>query len=67
MNRIDKFVVFRSLKEQHLRQILELELQSVQERIMQSAEIKFTFECSDTAKGLLLKEGVEMAGDRVST
>ena len=34
MNRIDKVVVFRSLKEHHLRQILELELQAVQDRIM---------------------------------
>jgi ATP-dependent Clp protease ATP-binding subunit ClpB len=60
MNRIDKVVVFRSLKEHHLRQILELELQAVQERIMQSADIKFTFECSEAAKELLLKEGVEL-------
>jgi hypothetical protein len=37
MNRIDKVVVFRSLKEHHLRQILDLELQAVQDRIMQSA------------------------------
>jgi ATP-dependent Clp protease ATP-binding subunit ClpB len=59
MNRIDKIVVFRSLKEQHLRQILGLELQALQERIMRSADIKFTFECSEAAKELLLKEGVE--------
>ncbi len=32
MNRIDKVVVFRSLKEHHLRQILDLELQAVQDR-----------------------------------
>src|SRR5512132_1589782 len=47
MNRIDKVVVFRSLKEHHLRQILELELAAVQDRIMQSAGIKFVFQCSD--------------------
>src|SRR5881398_3404396 len=34
MNRIDKVVVFRSLKEHHLRQILDLELAAVQDRIM---------------------------------
>ena len=59
MNRIDKVVVFRSLKEHHLRQILELELAAVQDRIMQSAGIKFVFQCSDTAKDTLLKEGLD--------
>src|ERR671922_1636847 len=46
MNRIDKVVVFRSLKEHHLKQILELELQAVQQRILQSAGVKFVFQCS---------------------
>src|SRR5262245_2655395 len=41
MNRIDKVVVFHSLNEQHLRQILELELQALQDRIMSSANTKF--------------------------
>jgi ATP-dependent Clp protease ATP-binding subunit ClpA len=59
MNRIDKVVVFRSLKEHHLRQILDLELQSVQDRIMLSAGTKFIFQCSDTAKDMLLKEGID--------
>jgi ATP-dependent Clp protease ATP-binding subunit ClpA len=59
MNRIDKVVVFRSLKEHHLRQILELELQAVQERIMQGSGTKFVFQCSETAKDTLLKEGLD--------
>ncbi|MEJ7615744.1 MAG: AAA family ATPase [Pyrinomonadaceae bacterium] len=59
MNRIDKVVVFRSLKEHHLRQILELELQSVQDRIMHSAGVKFVFQCSDAAKDMLLREGID--------
>jgi ATP-dependent Clp protease ATP-binding subunit ClpA len=59
MNRIDKVVVFRSLKEHHLRQILELELASVQDRIMRSAGTKFVFQCSDSAKDMLLKEGID--------
>src|ERR687884_338471 len=59
MNRIDKVVVFRSLKEHHLRQILDLELQAVQDRIMQSAGTKFVFRCSDAAKDMLLKEGID--------
>src|SRR6266568_4979838 len=59
MNRIDKVVVFRSLKEHHLRQILDLELQAVQDRIMASAGTKFVFQCSDTAKDMLLQEGLD--------
>src|SRR5215204_2511866 len=59
MNRIDKVVVFRSLKERHLRLILDLELQAVQDRIMQSSGTKFVFQCSDTAKDMLLKEGLD--------
>ncbi|HYJ46361.1 MAG TPA: AAA family ATPase, partial [Pyrinomonadaceae bacterium] len=59
MNRIDKVVVFRSLKEHHLRQILDLELQAVQDRIMLSAGTKFIFQCSDAAKDMLLREGID--------
>ena len=59
MNRIDKVVVFRSLKEHHLRQILDLELQAVQDRIMKSAGTKFVFQCSDAAKDFLLEEGID--------
>jgi len=59
MNRIDKVVVFRSLKEHHLRQILDLELQAVQDRIMTSAGTKFVFQCSDAAKDMLLQEGLD--------
>ena len=60
MNRIDKVVVFRSLKENHLRNILEIELDSVQDRITESAETKFAFECSDEAKEFLLQEGIDL-------
>ena len=44
MNRIDKVVVFRSLKEHHLRKILDIELTAVQDRITESAGTKFIFE-----------------------
>src|SRR5882724_167131 len=59
MNRIDKVVVFRSLEEHHLREILDLELHDVQDRIMTSARTKFLFHCSDRVKELLLKEGID--------
>ena len=59
MNRIDKVVVFHSLNERHLRQILDLELRSLQERITRSARTKFFFNCSDSVKELLLREGMD--------
>src|SRR3954470_10320577 len=59
MNRIDKVVVFRSLKEHHLKQILDLELQAVQDRIMRAAGTKFVFQCSESAKDFLLQEGID--------
>src|SRR4026207_2366129 len=60
MNRIDKVVVFRSLKEHHLRQILDIELRSVQDRITESAGTKFIFECTTEAKEYLLGEGIDL-------
>ena len=59
MNRIDKVVVFHSLNERHLRQILDLELRSLQDRIVRSARTKFFFNCSDSVKELLLREGMD--------
>jgi ATP-dependent Clp protease ATP-binding subunit ClpA len=59
MNRIDKVVVFRSLKEHHLRQILDLELQAVQDRVMLSTGPKFVFQCSEPAKVMLLRVGLD--------
>lgn len=60
MNRIDKVVVFRSLREHHLRKILEIELTAVQDRITESAGTKFIFECEDGAKDFLLNEGIDL-------
>jgi len=59
MNRIDKLVVFHSLTEQHLWQILDLELCALQGRIMRSARTKFFFSCSESVKKLLLHEGMD--------
>jgi ATP-dependent Clp protease ATP-binding subunit ClpB len=60
MNRIDKVVVFRSLKHQQMQQILELELRAVQRRIDEGMGERFTFKVTDEAKELLLREGVEL-------
>ena len=59
MNRIDKVVVFRSLRDEHLRQILEIELTAVQERIMRGSGEKFVFKCTPEAKQFLLDEGID--------
>ncbi len=59
MNRIDKVVVFRSLKEHHLKQILDLELAQVQTRILKGTSEKFIFTCTDEAKQFLLDEGID--------
>jgi ATP-dependent Clp protease ATP-binding subunit ClpB len=59
MNRIDKVVVFRSLKDYHLKQILELELTQVQSRIMRGSGEKFVFHCTEGAKQFLLDEGID--------
>lgn len=59
MNRIDKVVVFRSLRDEHLRQILEIELNAVQERITRGSGDKFVFKCTEAAKKFLLDEGID--------
>ncbi len=59
MNRIDKVVVFRSLRDEHLRQILEIELNAVQERVMRGSGEKFVFGLTNEAKQFLLDEGID--------
>jgi ATP-dependent Clp protease ATP-binding subunit ClpA len=61
MNRIDKVVVFRTLNQQDLRQILDIELNDVQNRIMSSQSDKqFIFRCTAEAKEFLLQEGTDL-------
>ncbi|HEV3276612.1 MAG TPA: AAA family ATPase [Terriglobia bacterium] len=61
MNRIDKVIVFRSLKEDHLEKILDIELSRVQERIISSISARqFVFNCTRSARDFLLREGVDM-------
>src|SRR3989442_3650543 len=61
MNRIDKVVVFRTLNQQHLRQILDIELNDVQNRIMASQpDRQFIFPCTLEAKDFLLREGTDL-------
>ena len=60
MNRIDKSVVFRTLRSEHLQQILEIELGMGQQRIlMASAVNQFVFSCTPKVKSFLLHEGTD--------
>jgi ATP-dependent Clp protease ATP-binding subunit ClpA len=60
MNRIDKSVVFRTLRAEHLQQILEIELGMVQQRILTaSAMNQFVFSCTTKVKSFLLHEGTD--------
>jgi ATP-dependent Clp protease ATP-binding subunit ClpA len=60
MNRIDKVLVFRTLSAQQLRQILSLELDEVQRRIISTQQDHvFWFHCTEAARDFLLKEGTD--------
>src|SRR5579859_4445155 len=60
MNRIDKIVVFKTLKPEHLEQILEIELGMVQQRILQATgNSQFVFSCTSPVKQFLLQEGTD--------
>jgi len=60
MNRIDKVVVFKTLRPEHLTQILEIELGMVQQRVLQAAGAnQFVFNCTSKVKEFLLHEGTD--------
>src|ERR1700682_1889777 len=60
MNRIDKTVVFKTLRDEHLSQILDIELGMVQQRVLMAAGTnQFVFNCTPGAKSFLLKEGTD--------
>jgi ATP-dependent Clp protease ATP-binding subunit ClpA len=60
MNRIDKVVVFKTLRREHLEKILEIELGLVQQRILTATgNNQFVFSCTPRVKSLLLEEGTD--------
>jgi ATP-dependent Clp protease ATP-binding subunit ClpB len=60
MNRIDKIVVFKTLRPEHLQQILEIELGMVQQRVLMAAGAhQFVFNCTPAVKSYLLQEGTD--------
>ncbi len=60
MNRIDKSVVFRTLREEDLEAILDIELGIVQQRILvASGPNPFLFNCTKDLKRFLIQEGYD--------
>lgn len=60
MNRLDKIVVFKTLRPDQLEQILDLELAKVQQRIARAVgQNQFTFRCSPEIKQWLLRQGTD--------
>src|ERR1700724_1087008 len=60
MNRIDKTVVFKTLRDEHLAQILDIELGMVQQRgLVAAGTNQFVFNCPPAVKEYLLKEGTD--------
>jgi ATP-dependent Clp protease ATP-binding subunit ClpB len=60
MNRIDKVVVFHPLRSEQLEQILEIELGMVQQRVLETAKVRFLFRATQAAREFLLKEGTDL-------
>ncbi len=60
-NRLDKVTVFRPLGAEQLRQILDLELYFVQQRVLQAGagDRSFAFTLTDAAKTFLLEQGTD--------
>jgi ATP-dependent Clp protease ATP-binding subunit ClpA len=59
MNRVDKVVVFRGLRHEELRRIVDLELEAVQQRIDEGATERFTITATPAAREFLLAEGTD--------
>ena len=60
MNRIDKVVVFHTLRPEQLESILDIELGMVQRRVLETARGRFLFRVTPPARQFLLKEGTDL-------
>ncbi len=59
MNRLDKLVVFHPLQHEQLREVLEIELNLLQTRVLETAKVQFLFRVKPAAKEFLLAEGTD--------
>ena len=61
INRLDKIVTFQPLGSAQLRKILDIELDSVQQRIFAASPGRsFVFQATEKAKSFLLEQGIDM-------
>jgi ATP-dependent Clp protease ATP-binding subunit ClpB len=61
INRLDKIVTFQPLGTEQLKKVLDIELNSVQQRIFNtSADRAFVFTVSDASKDYLLEQGTDL-------
>src|ERR1700759_3215460 len=59
MNRLDKVVVFHPLRKNQLEEVLEIELEHVQKRVLQTAKGQFLFRATGAGREFLLNEGTD--------
>ncbi|MGB7847940.1 MAG: AAA family ATPase [Candidatus Acidiferrum sp.] len=59
MNRLDKVVVFHPLHHEQLREVLEIELEQLQKRVLETAKVQFLFRLRPAGKEFLLGEGTD--------
>jgi ATP-dependent Clp protease ATP-binding subunit ClpB len=59
MNRLDKTVVFHPLRKGQLEEVLEIELEHVQKRVLQTAKGQFLFRVTGAGREFLLNEGTD--------
>jgi ATP-dependent Clp protease ATP-binding subunit ClpA len=59
MNRLDKIVVFHSLNREQLAEVLKIELEQVQQRIVETGRGQFLFRVTDAGREFLLHEGTD--------
>jgi ATP-dependent Clp protease ATP-binding subunit ClpA len=60
MNRLDKVVVFHPLRPEQLEQILDIELEMVQQRVLINGHNLFLFQVSPPARAFLVREGTDL-------
>jgi len=60
INRIDKTVVFHPLRRDQLEQVLDIELDMVQQRVLETARSQFVFHIETDAREFLLGEGTDI-------
>jgi ATP-dependent Clp protease ATP-binding subunit ClpA len=60
INRIDKTIVFHPLGSEQLEQILEIELEMLQQRVLETAKGRLLFRVTQEARDFLLREGTDL-------